>query len=205
MLLQGNQGQTGKQTGQNITIGTGEFSEVLTSELMPRYYENTYRGQKFSCLYASAALAVAAAASSFVLINPAGSGKNLVLTDAFTSLMPGTAVATASAIVLGWTSVPATLATVGTPITPANLLIGSGNKSVAIAAPTATFGQTPTFARVLASLYGDLTTSDVTGMHDDIGGAVIITPGNGVCIFGVNGTPADITIAPCLTWDEVPV
>jgi hypothetical protein len=205
MLLQGNQGQTGKQTGQNITTGLGEYSELLASELMPRYYELTYRGQVFSCLYASAALAVAAAASSFVLINPANSGKNLAILDAYTGFTAVTATTSGADVVLGWTTVPATLATVGTPITPANLLIGSGNKSVAIAAPTATFGATPTFARVLASMYMDLAANDVLGVHDDVAGAVIVTPGNGVCIFGVSGTPADISIAPCITWAEIPV
>lgn len=205
MLLQGNQGQLGKQVGQNITIGTGEYSETLVTELMPRYYENTYRGQKFSCLYASAALAAAGAASSFILINPANSGKNLAIVDAYVGFTAVTATTSGADIVLGWTTVPSTLATVGTAIVPANLLIGSGNKSVAIAAPTATFGATPTFARVLGSLYMDLAANDFAGIHDDVGGAIVVTPGNGLCIFGVSGTPADVSIAPCLTWDEIPV
>jgi hypothetical protein len=106
---------------------------------------------------------------------------------------------------LGWTAVATTPGTIGTAITPANCLIGNGNKSVALAAPTATLAAVPTFARTLASLYGDLAASDVVGVHDDIGGAIIITPGYGVVIYGVNGTPADVTIAPQLTWDEVPV
>jgi hypothetical protein len=205
VLLQGNQGQTGKQVGQNLTVGLGEYSEVLATELMPRYYENTYRGQKFSCLYASAALATAAAASSFILYNPTGSGKNLVLTDAYIAFTALTAVATGTDIVLGWAPVATTPGTIGALITPANCFIGNGTTSVAKAAPTATLGTTPTFARVLGSLYGDLAAADQIGIHDDIGGAIIIAPGFGVAIFGVNGTPADISIAPCLTWDEVPI
>jgi hypothetical protein len=205
MLLQGNQGQTGKQVGQNLTVGMGEYSEVLVTELHARYYENTYRGQKFSCLFASAALAVAAAASSFVLINPPGSGKNIVLIDAYVAFTAITAAATGTDIVLAWAPVPSIPATIGTLITPQNTFLGSGGLSIAKAAPTATYATTPTFARVLASLYGDLATADFTGIHDDIAGAVILAPGSGLAIFGVNGTPADMSIAPCLTWDEVPV
>jgi len=205
MQLNANQGQSGKQTGQNVPVSVGEYGDVLLTELMPRYYQQTYRGNKYSCLYASAALAVAAAASSFILYNPTGSGKNLVLTDAYIALTAMTAVATGCDIVLAWAPVATTPGTIGTPLVPANCLIGSANKSVAVAAPTATLGTTPTFARVLGSLYGDLAANDIAGIHDDIGGAIIIAPGFGVAIFGVNGTPADVTIAPCLTWDEVPV
>ncbi len=46
MLLSGNQGQSGKQVGQNITAGMGEYSDLLFTELMARYYEQTYRGSK---------------------------------------------------------------------------------------------------------------------------------------------------------------
>jgi hypothetical protein len=205
MQLNLNQGQTGKQTGQNVPASAGEYGEPLVTELMPRYYQQTYRGNKFSQLFASAALAVAAAASSFILYNPTGSGKNLVLVDAYIPVTAITAVASGTCITLGWAPVATTPGTIGTLLTPACTLIGSGNKSVAVAAPTATFGTTPTFARVLANLYGDLAANDFVGVHDDIGGAVVIAPGFGVCIFGVNGTPADVTLAPCLTWDEVPV
>jgi hypothetical protein len=63
MFLQGNQGATGKQTGNGVIISAGEFGEQLASELMARNCEATYRGQRFSALFPSAALAVAGASS----------------------------------------------------------------------------------------------------------------------------------------------
>src|ERR1700682_447658 len=62
MLMQGNQGQTGKQTGQNLTAGMGEFSDVLVTELQPRYYESAYRGLVFSSAVAGGGVALSATA-----------------------------------------------------------------------------------------------------------------------------------------------
>lgn len=205
MLLQGNQGATGKQVGSSVTVSLGEYGEQLASELQARYYENTYRGQKFSALYPSAALAVAAAASQFILFNPAGSGKNLVLVDAYVAFTALTAVASGTDIVIGGVQVSSNPGTVGTAITPANTFIGNGNASVAKAYNTATYGTTPSAVRVIGNLYGDLAAADQVGIHDDVAGALIIAPGYGIAIFGVNGTPSDVSIAPCLTWDEVAI
>jgi|ERR1700676_3417242 len=203
-LLQGNQGQIGKQTGQNLTVGFGESSEVLVTELMPRYYENTYRGQKFSVQFPVTALAVAAAASSLVIINPTGSGKNLVFMDAYTSFIAITASAIGTSVVLGFAANGA-LGTVGTVVVPVNNLLGSGNTSVAKCYLTATLNAAPVAARQLASLYGDLAASDQSGVHDDVSGALVLTPGYAVAIFGLGGTPANITVQPSLTWDEVAI
>ena len=78
MLLQGNQGQTGKQVGQNLTAGFGEFSELLVNELQARYYQNAYRGNSFYAVN-TAAQALSVASSTYtglVVQNPAASGKN---------------------------------------------------------------------------------------------------------------------------------
>src|SRR6266446_5056040 len=55
-ILQGNQGQTGKQVGQNLTGGFGEFSDVLVTELMARFYQQNYRGALYSWGKTSTAL-----------------------------------------------------------------------------------------------------------------------------------------------------
>src|SRR5215472_6620112 len=125
MQLQGNQGQTGKLVGANQVVSLGEYGEILATELQPRYYENTYRGQKFSAIYPSTALAVAAAASQFILLNPAGSGKNLVLIDAYVAFTALTAVASGTDIVIGGVQVSSNPGTVGTAIVPANTFIGN--------------------------------------------------------------------------------
>jgi hypothetical protein len=205
MLLQGNQGQGTKQVGQNITAGFGEYSEMLVTELQPRYYENTYRGKKFSNLFASNALAAAGTSAIDVLINPAGSGVNLVLMDAYTAFTALTAVATGTLCAIGWFAAAVIPGTIGTLQVPNNMLVGSTQKSNAICAPTATIGVAASYVRTLASLYGDLAANDIVGQHDDIGGAVIVPPGFGLAVYGVTGTVTDVTVQVSLTWDEIPV
>src|ERR1700693_1273756 len=102
MLLQGNQGQTGKQVGQNLTAGFGEFSELLVNELQARYYQNAYRGNSFYAVN-TAAQALSVASSTYtglVVQNPAASGKNLVLLEIiWATSLTFTGV---GSIVLGW-------------------------------------------------------------------------------------------------------
>jgi hypothetical protein len=207
MLSQGNQGQTGKQTGQGLTLGFGEFSEATVTELMPRYYENTYRGQKFSVLFAAAVTGAASTSALDVLINPSGSGKNLVILDSTVVLTGYTAqTLIGSGVELGWFACAVTPGTIGTLIVPTQCFVGNGGKSVAIAAPTATILVAPAFIRQIAGwTLGTATPgADVVGVvHDDVAGAIIIAPGYGIAFFGLGGTPADLTIQPTLTWDEV--
>jgi hypothetical protein len=205
MLLQGNQGQTGKQMGQNLTLGTGEYTEALITELMARYYQNTYRGLKFTNLFASSALTAAATSAQCVIINPTGSQVNLVLLDAYTAFTAFTPTTTGANIALGWFACAATPSTIGTLQTPLNCKIGSSVKSNAICAPTATVLVAPAYARSIAGLYADLAASDIGGVHDDIAGALILTPGFGLGLFEVNGTASDISVGVSLTWDEIPV
>lgn len=204
-IVQLNQGQTGKIVGQTVTGSAGEYGELLVTELLPRYYQNTYRGNKFSNLFASNALAAAGTSAIDVIINPPGSGKNLVLIDAYCAVTGLTAQAAGSLACLGWFAAATIPGTIGTIQTPASLLVGSANKSVAVCAPTATIGVAAVWIRTLLSLYGDLAAYDFTGQHDDIGGAIVITPGYGLAVFGVTGTVADVTVQVGLTWDEIPV
>src|ERR1017187_2094929 len=127
MQLTGNQGQTGKQLGQNIIAAVGEYSELLASELQPRYYEQAYRGQTFVlAAVAQAGTAYLGAAGGTPLVavwNPTGSGKNLVLLQASTSI-----VATASAAgttqfrLYAGPTVAITQATVTVPLNTASLV-----------------------------------------------------------------------------------
>src|ERR1700690_4241889 len=102
MLIQGDQGQSGKQLGSNIVAGLGEYSEQLINELMARYYQNSYRGNAFYAVN-TAAQALSVASSTYtglVVQNPAGSGINLVLKEAI--WVNSIAVTGIGAIVLGW-------------------------------------------------------------------------------------------------------
>jgi hypothetical protein len=206
-ILQGNQGQTGKQMGQNITASLGEFSEQLMTELQSRYYQQTYRGNKFTATFTAAATAAASTSALCVILNPLSSGKNLIFTDAFVALTGYTAQTLAgSSLVLGYSAAAILPTTVGTAIATQNCLLGSGAASVAKAYVSATLGVAPVAVRQLAAwALGTATPGAdvVSGVHDDIGGAVILTPGNCIALFGLGGTPADLTVQTTLTWDEV--
>jgi len=124
MLLQGNQGQTGKQVGQNLTAGFGEYSDVLVTELQPRYYENIYRGNAYFLSAASAnptAYSGAAAGTPLLaLYNPLNSGKNLwVIATYLAQQTTGTAAAAED---FSWYGGQVAVLGTGTVTTPYNLL-----------------------------------------------------------------------------------
>lgn len=210
MLLQGNQGQSGKQLGQNITVGLGEFSELLVSELLPPRYELAYRGLSFSASWTAAALAAASTTfGAFILYNPAGSGKNLVLSKVQSVVTAFTPVATGQ----GWGifAVPsgaiAPTTTLAAGNTPNNNLVGGPPAQAKTAVSGAnTVTATPVLLRLIGGLYPDLAAGDVTALFEaDLAGEIIVPPGGLIQISGIGGTPADVTIEVTMSWYELPV
>src|ERR1019366_5553542 len=132
MLLQGNQGQTGKQTGQNLTAGLGEYSDLLVSELMARYYESNYRGSTYFLSVAGAAgTAFVGAAGGTPLLgiyNPTGSGKNFVIKTVSVGVLAAASAAgnTPFRIYAGVSVQPT-----GTLVSPVNALTLQASGSVA--------------------------------------------------------------------------
>lgn len=211
MLLQGNQNQTGKQFGQNITLGMGEFSEALVSELQPRYYEQVYRGQTFYTSVAAAApTAYIGAAGGTPLIglwNPAGTGKNLVLLRASVALatQATTTLNTTSIRLYGGQTAAITQGTVSVPVSLLSLTAtGSIAKSylnVALTASTAL-----TYIESIGSYWWSTAvgTALVPPVTWDFSGSIIVIPGNMIAL----GSYAALTAATydaALTWVEVPI
>lgn len=202
MLLQGNQGQTGKQTGQNITAGFGEFSDVLATELQPRYYEQTFRGNKFSaCLTSAATIGVLTATGvSFHLYNPAGSGKNLVLTAA--SFAPSSATFAVGSVFFAYNQ-QAAAPTGTTALTlRSNLLTGATAASVAQAFSAATLASAPVAVRPFFGAPATACT-DLIAVKDDIAGELILAPG-GVLSIQANVAACAVGFLG-LSWDEVAI
>jgi hypothetical protein len=212
-LLQGNQGQSGKQVGQSLTVGFGEYSEVLITELMPRYYEQTYRGNMFNASNQAAVTAPAALTASsvnFTLYNPLGSGKNLVL--AFVDITVAQLAETTAgsyqvllvANAVAGQAAPATTTALATIST----LLGSGAQSVAKAFSTATLAAVPVVIKPLLSITSAaaITGAIANGSSDNIGGTIVVAPGSYISVQGI-GTSE--TTSPGLivgmTWAEIPV
>ena len=200
-LLQGNQGQTGKQLGQNLTASFGEYSDLLVSELQARYYENVYRGAVFSTANSGAqALSVASATfTGLAVANPAGSGKNLVLLDA--SFGVAAVITAACSVVLAYA--PIVALTAGTAVGPNCMLVGGGVASVAKVGASAALGAAPTVLRVLSGTgWVTATAQGQFSIKDEIAGAIIIAPGQLLCIEAL---VAAVTVAASMTWAEVPI
>ena len=204
MLIQGNQGQTGKQTGQNLTGSFGEYGDQLASALMPRYYENTYRGQKFSaCNTAAVTVGVLAATNvSFALYNPPNSGKNLVIVNAAFGV--GSTTFATGAMFTAYN--PQTTAPTNTTALTVrgNLLNGANAASVAQAFSTATLSSTPVPIAPIFSFATSATVgSPAQTLNWDAAGQLILTPGG---VLSLQGSVASLACGFAgMTWDEVSI
>jgi hypothetical protein len=204
MQATGIQGQTGKQTGQNIPISVGETSDQLVTELQPRYYENTYRNQKFSAC-ATAAVTVGALTAtnvSFALYNPPSSGKNLVLVSAGFGVA-STTFAT-GALFLAYNVQTATPLSTTALAIRSNLLTGNTAASVAQAYSAATLSSTPV---AVAPIFGFTVSatigSPVQPAQWDAGGQIVVAPGG---VLSIQGSVASLALGyPSLTWDEIAI
>jgi hypothetical protein len=225
MLLQGNQGQTGKQTGQNLTVGLGEFSDPLVSPLMGKYYENTYRGLKYVCSTAGGGVQLAAthlfstAIATFTPIlavyNPLTSPVNLVLEKAWCGLTAAplaTITQTGGFLLVGNSGQSITNAQSATPVNTKTLK-SAGSQAIGItnAALAGAVGN----AILLRPLSGDVeivtATANATGIigpinQEEIAGSIIVPPGGYVGIAnGISNAVSGHLVTAGFEWDEIPV
>jgi hypothetical protein len=211
MLFQLNQGQTGKAVGQNLVAGCGEFSEVLVTELQPRYYENTYRGQKFSAQVANAnptgvSTGILGAAGTPLLLvwNPTGTGKNLVVVQTYIAIRNNGTVSPGSFV---WSAGPTTPVTANLS-QPLNMLTYQASGSVAkfVANAAATGLSALLYVRPIMGV-GAATTATTTGFpqgYEETAGGLIVPPGCAAAIIStVTGTAAAVDAG--IVWDEVAV
>lgn len=205
MILQGNQGQTGKQLGQNITAGFGETSDLLLTELQPRYYEQAYRGLTYMASNSAAtAFSVqgTAAATGFILSNPAGSGKNLSIIDIIFQYTVATAGA-AVAVVYAGTSPLSTAVVHTTPLTVVGSIIsataGQGKADSAATIVIAAPALVPIRIIQAAATTGAAAVV-LPYVKDEVAGAIIVPPG---CFIAIQGTAAIAGGMASMTWNEV--
>lgn len=199
--------QSGFENALQLQLGEWGISEVL-----PRYGALTWSGFVFSVgqTAAAALTAVGTTTTGLTLWNPLGSGKNLVLIDVTAGITPVTLATVGVQVMLGGGLQTAT-PTFGSSLTPVNNLLGAGQGSIAKAGTgSTTIAPTPSPLRVVGSWESTvLTTSGgATGtastLKDEIAGAVIVSPGFVVTLYGI-GTVADATVNAVFTWAELPV
>lgn len=202
MILQGQVGIQSNGDGVFANARQDRQGGICVSELNARYYENNYRGNMFFAANTAAqALSVASATyTGLAVANPAGSGKNLILLDVAFGLQ--TLQSGFSAIVLGYAATVSL--TAGSSAGPLSTLVGSGAASVAKVGASATLGAAPTIARILAGAQWVTTgtTSNIQIVKDDVGGALIVPPGQLVCIEAITTA---VTGLAHMTWAELPI
>lgn len=206
-LLQGNQGQTGKQTGQNLTAGFGEFSEPLVTELMPRYYQQAYRKNLFTAYAAAQALSLAGVAMIGLQIwngSPVSGGVNLVLLKVGGFILVTSATCTGIVLATGVGQVSApTGQTAATRV--ANNFIG-GPAPNALALNAGTFTNAPTaFKNLMHNTAAIASTGEDQGFSIDLEGSVIIPPQCYVCFAALGAAAAAASTNLDIMWLEAPV
>ena len=212
MLLQGNQGQGTKQVGQNLVVGVGEFSELLASELQPRYYEQAYRGQTFYTSVAAGSLtAYTGGAGGTPLLgvwNPAGTGKNLVLLQAGVAISAASSVAGNPAYRL---YAGATAAITGTLTVPVSTLTLNQSGSIAkvISNTAATSSTALTYLLTLGTYYWATAASAnlAVPLTTDFSGSIIIPPGTMIAVGSSIATATMTSMAAdaWFIWSEVAI
>jgi hypothetical protein len=221
-VLQINQGQTGKQVGQNIVASAGEFSELLVTELQPRFYQQTYRGNVFSigcqltALSAATILLTASAQPIVGVWNPLTSTVNLSILQAMlldeinnvTSVAMGAFIWASSvgngALTAGLAPFNRkTLSNVGSQakafsLSTASLLTGLTNNLVFFDA-----AEFNTASGLLTTTVAAATpTPSVSGVQN-FDGSLIVPPGG---VLALLNTVSSVThsVAARLMWEEVP-
>lgn len=168
------------------------------------FLEQARLGNMFSaCNQAAATVTLinTSTATGFILSNPWGSGKKLVIKDAMFSY---TTVPTATAIVFLAQSI-APLPTAHASVTALNIynVDGSGatGRSVARAYSASTTPNLPVYSRILG--YSPTTPATTGGLtvKDEVNGAMILVPGSYVQISYITTAPVGITY---MSWVEVP-
>ena len=167
-----------------VQMRGGKYGDLIVSELQPRYYEQTYRQNKFSGANQAGQVTTVGLATTYTgfgIYNPIGSGKNLIVVKCGYAVP----VAPAAAMVVGlmYAYNAAANPTGVTAITAKNdNLAGIAGSGVPFSAATIS---TPTLQKVLGvALTGAITTSPAGfGSFEDIEGGIIISPGGVLCYY----------------------
>lgn len=207
MLIQGQVGPVASTTslsaGVQTTARMDNLGGLAATQLLPRYYETTYRRSMFTIANQTGITTSAALSTSYtglVLQNPVGSQFNIVLTKvgyAFT-------VAPAAAVVVGlMTGVNTTTFTTNL-VTARNRYVG-GITSIGVASTNTTIA-TPVLETVLGTvLTGAITTqSQQAPTVVDMEGSLILTPGAFVAFYTSTASGASGFLGS-FQWVEVPL
>ena len=180
----------------------GQQSEIVISELMPRYYELARNSQLFwSASQAATAISVALATTytGLCISNPAGNTKNIIPIKVGLALSVAPVAIAPIGLITGYLSTGVVTHT--TPLTPASNVIGTGPAPTAKADAAATLVGTPAWTEMLV---GGFTASALPASSPaliDLEGSLIIPPGGYVAI----GALTAVTGLWSMAWAELDI
>ena len=193
--------------GQLVTARGGQLGDLIVSELQPRYYEGTYRKNKFygsnGATPSITTVALATTYTGLCLFNPAGSPVNLAMTKVGYSFLVAFPAAATIGLMVGYNA--AGITTSAAAASPgANSFIngptGYGKCALSCTFPTAPF---------LHTVFGEGLTGAITTIPEalnivDLEGGIVLPPGAYAAIYTstVSGAAA---LAASFEWMEVPV
>lgn len=197
----------GPQTNQDGTYPEwrgGRKGTAGVQDMGGRYEESSYRQVSFIACNGGIQLITNTTTTpttytGLIVGNPPNSGKNLSLLEiTFAAGFPPSA---AVAYVLAYT--PYVSVAQGSAAGPLPTLISSGSTSVAKVGASATLTSGPQPCRSILSI---VAASAITPgyVKDDVGGAIIVPPGQAICIVAVGGSSAATTGGfTSYTWEEI--
>jgi len=207
MLIQGQVGPVASSTslsaGVQATVRMDNLGGLNASQLLPRYYETTYRRTTYTVANQAATVTTVGLAQTYtglVIANPTTSNVNVVITKAGYAFP----VAPAAAVVVGlMTGVGATI-TAG--ITPRNRFVGGVGSQCLASVGSLSLPSIPVLETVLGTvLTGAVNTqSQQSPTLIDLEGSLILPPG-AFCAFYTSTAANTAGFFGSFQWVEVPL
>ena len=177
----------------------GQLGDTIVSELQGRYYEQTYRKNKFSWSNTAAvapSATFAGTAPTTVLYNPPGSTVNLSLIKVAAVFAAAPAGAVVVGLVAGFNAAVPTGITAGAPLS--NFVGGAAGQGKTASAIT--LGTAPALVLPLLAVEAASSITPAPAFVD-VAGSIVIPPGGYVAI----SANAAASIIGSFEWDEVPL
>jgi hypothetical protein len=200
---------TADGTGPAGAPRQGKTGEAIVGQSHGKYYEAVHRQNCYAASTAGSPAAIGntiGTTAAFVIWNPLGSGKRLVIMKTTLGYNSGTLGAGTIFYCLN-TSNSGTAPTGGTAITPTNVDAGSANNAVAKAGFNQTLVAAPTAVKALVSTFPELATTAnaMQQIEDDNDGEFVIEPGNGISLQYVGTAGTSPKFEMCMQWEEVAI
>ena len=178
---------------------SGELAATLAHG---RYQEAVYRGHCFAACNQSVVTfgtALTATGVTFALVNPAGSGVNLVVLKTRVTVVTSS---TAGSLVYAVCNVPLQAAvTTASKLTANNCLVGALAAPAGYASASFTLPAAPVAIGALA--FGPVTATASTGaIYDEPMGEYILAPNTAIAVQGITIVGTGLI---SMTWEEIPL